>query len=83
MSGQQVNRDLLLRKITHSKELTAVEKLYLDQLVKDSMHIGKWYVLDREFGIVYYCCSKCGHTAVRKYPCCPNCGIRMTEGDVS
>lgn len=83
MSGQQVSRDLLLRKIAHSKELTAVEKLYLERLMKASMHTGKWYILDRNYGIVYYCCSECGHTFIRKYPCCPNCGMHMTGGEVS
>ena len=83
MSGQQVNRDLLLRKIVHSKEMTAIEKMYLEQLVKASMHTGRWYILNREYGIVYYCCSGCSHTVIRKYPCCPNCGLRMAGGEVS
>lgn len=83
MSSQQVNRELLLHKISHSRELTAIEKLYLEQLVKREGRTGMWQSFYREHGIVYYTCSACGKTAIRKYTCCPNCGRYMSGGEVS
>lgn len=65
-----INRELLLHRILHSKELTALEKRYLENLVRadGSAKVGHW--IDRtdwtvleygKFGHPAYECSECGY----------------------
>lgn len=75
----KVNRDLIMRKIVHSKELTAIEKIYLERLVKStpSQTGGAWNLYVKEYAVNYYACSACNELAIRKYKFCPNCGTKM------
>ena len=56
MDQDRINKDRLLDKIVHSRELTALEKRYLEDLVMGSQPVkrGKWEVK----GGVH--CTRCG-----------------------
>lgn len=76
-----INKDMLLNRILHSGDFTALEKLYLYGIVKaPSRKQGKWIkgMLDGEG----YHCSECRiwkkHIAAAHY--CPNCGAEMIGG---
>lgn len=77
-----INKALILDRILHSKELTALEKRYLENLVKsDTSKCGKW--VKDAFGTIddeRYHCSVCGIVkkvvSISKY--CPNCGAKMS-----
>ena len=85
MSGQQVNRDLLMHKIAHSGELTALEKLYLEQLVKREGH-GYFIESDPVEGFDVWKYSECGELvagSVDGIRFCPYCGVQMQGGEAS
>lgn len=76
-----INKDLLLHRILHSGDFTALEKRYLEGLVKaPPRKQGRWIkgMLDGEG----YHCSECRiwkkHIATAHY--CPNCGAEMIGG---
>lgn len=78
----EINKDLLLSRILHSKELTALEKRYLEGLMKSHPRKqGRWIkgMLDGDG----YHCSECQiwkkHIATAHY--CPNCGAEMNGGE--
>ena len=77
-----INKDLLLSRILHSGDFTALEKRYLEGLVKaPPRKHGKWVkgFLDGDG----YHCSVCRiwkkHIATAYY--CGNCGAEMIGGD--
>ena len=76
-----INKDLLLQRILHSKELTALEKRYLEGLVEAPLRKqGRWIKGMLDGG--GYHCSECRiwkkHIAAARY--CPNCGAEMIGG---
>lgn len=77
-----INKELLLQRILHSGDFTALEKRYLEGLVKAlPRKQGRWIkgMLDGEG----YHCSECRiwkkHIATAYY--CGNCGAEMIGGD--
>ena len=77
----EIDKRKLTAKIVKSKELTALEKRYLEGLVKAlPRKQGRWIkgMLDGEG----YHCSECQiwkkHIATAHY--CPNCGAEMIGG---
>ena len=73
-----INKDMLLNRVLHSGDFTALEKLYLYGIVKaPSRKQGKWIkgMLDSDG----YHCSECRiwkkHIATARY--CTNCGAEM------
>ena len=77
----EIDNRKLTTKIVKSKELTALEKRYLEGLVKaPPRKQGRWIkgMLDGEG----YHCSECRiwkkHIATAHY--CPNCGAEMIGG---
>lgn len=66
----EINKDLLLYRILHSGDFTALEKRYLEELVQadNSAKVGHWIdwtdwtVLEcGKFGHPVYKCSNCGY----------------------
>lgn len=77
-----INKDLLLSRIAHSKELTAMEKRYLENLVKSPpVKTGHWVREDCDKSGMR--CSECHFwkNGVRKTRFCPNCGAEMSGGN--
>lgn len=77
-----INKSLLLHRIVHSGDFTALEKRYLEGLVKTPPRKqGRWIrgILDGDG----YHCSECRiwkkHIVAARY--CPNCGAIMVGGD--
>ena len=72
----EINKELLRSKILRSRELTALEKRYLESLVLHDRR-GRW-VKGLADGEGYHC-SRCRiwrkHIALLRF--CPNCGARM------
>jgi len=91
MDQDRINKDLLLSRIIHSRDLTALEKRYLEKLVaadgsykdcnKISAKVGRW-VKGIADGDGYHC-SVCRiwkqHIIFVHY--CPNCGAKMDGGE--
>lgn len=81
----EINKDLLLDRILHSKELTALEKRYLEGLVKSPPRKqGRWMNTSQPNQLRCSCCDIIHFIA--QYPtgqinCCPNCSAEMNRGD--
>ena len=72
-----INKDLLLSRIMHSGDFTALEKRFLECLVQHS-RTGQW--IEDEYG--FFHCSVCGWEfgePEQTEPKCPNCGAKMTN----
>ena len=71
-----INKARLREKIIHSRELTALEKRYLDELVNHQID-GQW-MRDAQSGEIF--CSRCDWIPTwgdENY--CANCGAKMIE----
>lgn len=69
-----INKHRLLDKIIHSREMTALEKRYLEKLVRND--IPHW--IEDEYG--FFHCSVCGWEFDEPEwtePKCPNCRAKM------
>lgn len=74
----EINKDLLRSKIIHSRELTALEKRYIERLIRMDGH-ARW--LEDDFGDLI--CSRCGGGYYGDpKPICPDCGAIMDGGAV-
>ena len=78
----EINKDLLLNRILHSGDFTALEKRYLEGLVKASpQKQGRWIkgMLDGEG----YHCSECRiwKKTIILANYCQSCGAKMDGGD--
>ena len=80
-----INKDLILHRILHSKELTALEKRYLEGLIATDNIVGHWNV-----NVYEMICSVCGShfefeyladQYAKAYHFCPHCGVKMDGGD--
>jgi len=75
------NKDLLLHKILHSRDLTAVEKRYLEKLVtadnsdKKRNKVGHW-ITHANGTQTLYKCSECNNWFPIAGSRCP-CGAKM------
>ena len=75
-----INKDQLLDRILHSGDFTALEKRYLEELVKAPPIIhGSW--IREECDKSGMRCSECKSwkNGLRKVKYCPNCGADMKE----
>ena len=75
-----IKKDLLLIRITHSGDFTALEKRFLEVLVQHS-RTGHW--IEDEYGFLH--CSVCGwefDEPEQTEPDCPNCGAKMENHQV-
>lgn len=84
----EINKDLLLSRILHSGDFTALEKRYLEKLVVTDSNVGHWMPEVSAAPRKGWQCSSClamTETAHYCYRCyydfCPKCGVRMREGD--
>lgn len=72
-----INKDLLLHRILHSGDFTALEKRYLEGLVRND--IPHW--IEDDYG--FFHCSVCGwefDDPEQTEPRCPNCRAKMEGG---
>ena len=82
----EINKDLLLSRIIHSRDLTALEKRYLEKLVaadssnNDSNKVGYWIEHRDDTAMTLYECSCCTTWFPIMTKTCP-CGARMIGGD--
>ena len=87
----EINKDLLLSRIIHSRDLTALEKRYLEKLVEaydpNTVKRAEWVDRGNLQGLK---CSNCGrkasyHNGTRGYESymafCPGCGYDMRGDD--
>lgn len=81
----EINKDLLLQRILHSGDFTALEKRYLEGLIATDNIVGHWNV-----NVYEMICSVCGSHFEFEYPAdqyakayhfCPHCGAKMDGGD--
>lgn len=77
-----INKSIILHRILHSGDFTALEKRYLEGLVKaPPRKQGRWIkgMLDGEG----YHCSECRvwKRVIVTAHYCPNCGAEMNGGD--
>lgn len=77
VSIPNINKDLILHRILHSKELTALEKRYIENLIKMDGH-ARWF--EGDFGDLICSRCGCGYYGDPK-PACPDCGAIMDGGD--
>lgn len=73
----EIDKRKLTAKIVKSKELTALEKRYLEGLVRND--IPHW--IEDDYG--FYHCSFCGwefDDPEQTEPMCPNCRSKMAGG---
>lgn len=73
----EINKDQLLSRILHSGDFTALEKRYLDGLVRND--IPHW--IEDDYG--FFHCSVCGwefDDPERTEPRFPNCRAKMEGG---
>ena len=81
MVDLKVNRDLIRSKILHSKELTALEKRYIESLIDAKPdRVGRWVPFPDKWG---WYCSRCKFAEKNKILSiyCRCCGARMDGGD--
>lgn len=74
----QIDKEALRGKIIQSKELTAMEKRYLEGLMEyPTVTFGRWVREDCDKSGMR--CSECRFwkNGVRKTRFCPNCGANM------
>lgn len=79
MGDLKVNRDLIRSKILHSKELTALEKRYIESLIDAKPErAGRWIPFPDKWG---WYCSECKFAEKSKILSvyCRCCGARMDE----
>lgn len=79
-----INKDLLLSRILHSGDFTALEKRYLENLVTADgiIETGRWVNTKTPNHLRCTCCDVIHFIA--QYPrgriaSCPNCGAKMIE----
>lgn len=78
----QIDKEALRGKIIHSKELTAMEKRYIEGLMDyPPVTFGRWVKEDCDKSGMR--CSECRawKNGIRKTKYCPNCGANMFAGE--
>lgn len=70
----EINFDRLTVKIRHSRELTALEKRFLEGLMHEEVRRGRWLPTHYD-GLVR--CSNCRVCLPEKTSYCGNCGAEM------
>ena len=76
--GEYVDKETLRGKIIRSKELTAMEKRYLESMMEHpTVTFGRWLIEDCDKSGMR--CSECNFwkNGIRKTKYCPNCGANM------